>query len=65
MSAGKPVTYEVTLRRDVQQIARVNVDAGSRQEAIDVAESVVDNTAWAIEEHIGSHKPQVSRKGSR
>lgn len=61
----KPATYEVTLRRDVQQVARVHVDAYSRQEAIDVAESVVDNATpnetwlWSIEEHIGAHRPQV------
>lgn len=55
----KSQTYEVTLRRDVQQMARVRVDAYSRQEAIDVAESVVDNDAWSIEEHIGTHRPQT------
>lgn len=60
----KPATYEVTLRRDVQQVARVHVDAGSRQEAIDVAESVVDNAAWGIEEHIGTHKPEVQLQSS-
>ena len=60
-----PAAYEVTLRRDVQQVARVHVDAGSRQEAINVAESVVDNAAWGIEEHIGTHKPEVSRKERR
>lgn len=68
MSRRKPTTpaaYKVTLRRDVQQVARVRVDAGSRQEAIDVAESVVDNAAWGVEEHIGTHKPEVSRKGRR
>lgn len=52
-------TYEVTLRRDVQQVVLVRVDASSRQEAIDVAESVVDNDAWSIEEHIGTHRPQA------
>ena len=68
MSRRKPTTpaaYEVTLRRDVQQVVCVRVDAGSRQEAIDVAESVVDNAAWGVEEHIGTHKPEVSRKGRR
>jgi hypothetical protein len=65
VKSKKPSTYEVTLRRDVQQIARVRVDAGSRQEAIDAAESVVDNNAWAIEEHIGAHKPEVSRASRR
>lgn len=51
--------YDVTLRRDVQQIVRVHVDASSRQEAIDVAESVADANDWRVEEHIGTHKPEV------
>ena len=57
----KTQTYEVTLRRDVQQMVRVRVDAYSRQEAIDVAESVVDNAAWSAEEHVVAymHRPQV------
>lgn len=61
-SRKKATTYEVTLRRDVQQAARVCVEALSRQEAIDVAESIVDNVAWSIEEHIGTHKPEVRRE---
>lgn len=65
MSTRKFATYEVTLRRDVQQVARVHVDAGSWQEAINVAEAAVDNAAWSIEEHIGTHKPEVSRKARR
>lgn len=59
MKRGAARTYEVTLRRDVQQMARVDVDAYSQQEAIDVAESVVDNRAWSVEELIGTHKPEV------
>ena len=56
----KPATYEVTLRRDVQQVTCVRVQASSPQEAIDVAESVsADACAWNIEEHIGTHRPQV------
>lgn len=55
----KAATYEVTLRRDVQQIARVRVQAYSRQEAVGVAESVSDDAAWNVEEHIGTHEPQV------
>jgi hypothetical protein len=52
--------YEVTLRRDVQQVTCVRVQASSSQEAIDVAESVsTDADAWNIEEHIGTHRPQV------
>lgn len=51
--------YEVTLRRDVQQVTCVRVEASSRQEAIDVAESVTDADAWNIEEHIGTHRPEV------
>lgn len=58
-------TCEVTLRRDVQQVARVHVVASSHQEAIDVAESCVDSAAWEIEEHIGTHKPEVRCKGRR
>ncbi len=55
----EPRVYDVTLRRDVQQIVRIRVDACSRQEAIDVAESLADAGDWAVEEHIGSHKPEV------
>lgn len=54
-------TYEVTLRRDVQQMTCVRVQASSRQEAIDIAESVTDANAWNIEEHIGTHKPAVRK----
>lgn len=61
MKSGKPQTYEVTLRRDVQQMACVHVEASTRQEAIDVAESAVDANAWSVEEHIGTHKPQVKK----
>jgi hypothetical protein len=57
----KSGTYEVTLRRDIQQVTRVRVQASSRQEAIDVAESVTDADAWNIEEHIGTHKPEVHK----
>lgn len=59
MKNRKSTSYEVTLRRDVQQLARVRVEATSRQEAIDVAESVVDDDGWTVEEHIGTHKPDV------
>ena len=56
----KVATYEVTLRRDVQQVTCVRVQASSPQEAIDVAESVsADADAWNIEEHIGTHRPKV------
>lgn len=57
----KSDTYEVTLRRDVQQVTRVRVQAASRQDAINAAESVTDEDAWNIEEHIGTHRPQVQR----
>jgi hypothetical protein len=57
----KAGTYEVTLRRDVQQVSTVRVQASSPQEAIAVAESVTDADAWNVEEHIGSHKPKVRR----
>src|SRR6266851_4300959 len=56
----KPRTYEVTLRRDVQQVMKIRVDASSRQEAIFVAESVIDEDAWSLEECVGTHQPQVS-----
>ena len=60
MTKKKVATYEVTLRRDVQQMTCVRVQAFSSQEAIDVAESVsTDADAWNIEEHIGTHKPAV------
>ena len=56
-------TYDVTLRRDVQQAARfVGVEAYSRQEAIDTAESINadwDNVEWSVEKLIGTHRPQV------
>jgi hypothetical protein len=55
----KSATYDVTLRRDVQQVTRIRVQAFSRQEAIDVAESATDEDAWNIEEHIGTHRPKV------
>ena len=59
---NKPATYEVTLRRDVQQVTCIRVQASSPQEAIDVAESVsTDGDAWNIEEHIGTHRPKVLR----
>ena len=63
--AKKPATYKVTLRRDVQQVANVRVNASTRQEAIDVAESIVDNAAWSVEEHIGTHKPDARREVRR
>lgn len=56
VKSKKSATYEVTLRRDVQQVARVRVEASTRQEAIAVAESVVDETAWEVEGLIGAHK---------
>lgn len=61
MSARKPATYEVTLRRDVQQMTCVRVQASSPQEAVNVAESVTDEAAWNIEEQLGSHKPKVCK----
>jgi hypothetical protein len=54
--------YEVTLRRDVQQVTRVRVEVLSRQEAINVAESVTDDEAWNVEEIIGVHRAQVRCK---
>jgi hypothetical protein len=53
--------YEVTLRRDVQQMACVRLHATSRQEAIRIAESAVDANAWSVEENVGNHKPHVRK----
>jgi hypothetical protein len=61
----KPTTYEVTRRRDVQQVARVRMDAESRQEAIDAAESSIDSATWSVEKPIGIHKPEVRREVRR
>jgi hypothetical protein len=58
-----PATYEVTLRRDVQQVTHVRVEAYSPQEAIDVATSVSDDAAWNDEERIGAHEPHVRKLG--
>ena len=57
----KSTTFEVTLRRDVQQISCVRVQASSLQEAIAIAESSTEDEAWNIEQHIGSHKPVVKK----
>lgn len=55
-----PKTFEVTLRRDVQQMTRVRVQASTRKEAIAAARAVsADTDAWNIEEHIGVHKPEA------
>ena len=59
MKRSKPVMYEVTLRRDVQQVLRVRVDAFSPQEAIAVAESAAEDAPWSIEDFIGAHRPKV------
>ena len=59
--AKSPTTFEVTLRRDVQQVSRVRVQASSANEAIAIAESATDDDAWNIEEHIGTHKPVVTK----
>ena len=54
-------TYEVTLRRDVQQVTCVRVEASSPEDAIAVAESVTDDDAWNVETCIGSHRPEVHK----
>jgi hypothetical protein len=54
-------TYEVTLRRDVQQMTTVRVQAYAPKEAIAVAESATDEDAWNVEENIGFHKPEVRK----
>ena len=53
----KAKRYSVTLRRDVQQILVLNIDALSKQEAIETAEACSDSFDWVVEEHIGTHKP--------
>lgn len=59
MKGREPRTYEVTLRREVQQVTCVRVQASSRQEAIDIAQSVSEDDAWNIEKHLGTHRPLV------
>lgn len=54
-------TYEVEVRRDVQQLAKVRVEARTPQEAIETAEAVADEAEWRVEEHIGSHKSKAQR----
>lgn len=51
--------YEVTLRRDVQQIVVVRVESTSPSDAIATAEAVVDDDAWQLEEYIGTHRPKA------
>jgi hypothetical protein len=53
--------YVVTLRRDVQQKAVVRVEASSRQEAIDAAESAAATLeeAWEVETYSGSPPAKV------
>jgi len=59
VTARKSRTYEVTLRRDVQQISIVRVQAFTPKEAVAVAETATDDSAWNVETPIGTHKPQV------
>ena len=54
-------TYEIALRRDVQQVTVVRVEAHSPKEAIAVAESVADEDTWNVEKYLGSHAPEVKR----
>lgn len=64
----KPRTrwYEVTLRRDVQQVARVRTEATSPQDAIDVSEAIADSVVWNVEKHLGSHRSvAVTRRPSK
>lgn len=59
----KVFPYEITLRRDVQQVARVRVEATSPHDAISVAEAAIsdDDEAWSVEEHVGSHRSRAKR----
>jgi hypothetical protein len=55
-------SYKVTLRRDVQQVAYVSVDAYNAAEAVAVAQAVVDgssSTAWETEQGLGTHPPKT------
>lgn len=62
VKSKKTTTYEVTLRRDVQQVTCVRVQAFTRQQAIDTANAVSgDDAAWNIEEYVGSHKPHARK----
>lgn len=54
-------TYEIALRRDVQQVTIVRVEARSPKEAIAVAESVTDEDTWNVEKCLGVHAPEVKR----
>lgn len=57
-------TYEVTLRRDVQQVVQMRVEAADPRIARAVAEAAVsglDDETWKIEEHLGSHEPRAVR----
>jgi hypothetical protein len=54
-------TYEITLRRDVQQVTRVRVQASSPKVALDVAMSTIDDDAWNFEQCIGTHKPSIKK----
>jgi hypothetical protein len=55
----KPLNYEVILRRDIQQVARIRLVASSRQEAINVANFIGNDAAWEFEEYLGAHEPEV------
>jgi hypothetical protein len=54
-------TYEIALRRDVQQVTIVRVEATSPKEAVAIAESVTDEDTWNVEKCIGVHVPEVKR----
>jgi hypothetical protein len=61
--AAKFRKYEVTLRRDVQQAAVIQVDARSTQEAVETAEAFGEAAKWSNEKIVGSHrsKAQVTK----
>lgn len=60
MSPRKLRTFEVTLRRDVQQITIVRVQTRSAQEAIAVAEAASkEDDVWNNEKHLAEHSPAV------
>jgi hypothetical protein len=53
--------FTVTLRRDVQQIIEVNVEATNQHDAIATAEAIADDSLWSVEECIGTHRPRARR----
>lgn len=58
MKHKNPTTYEVTLRRDVQLVRHLHVEAYSREDAVNAASST-DPAGWEIEKVLGEHRPTI------